>query len=214
MNAGSQNHKATIALLSFIFAVFFTLTIIFAHLSTSSLDFLSATLSRYALEQYGYILELGFISIGLTQLLLAYLLFKYSNIKQLYPVSLLLFFAGTGAIIVAVFPTLLPPASLIDRLPHIIGAVMQFFFFPLALFRLLKNMDGGILKTYTRLTGLITAVLFLVLLVLFILPSMENFAYFGLIEKVNILAINFWLITIAFAFYRKQPGEILLPGFN
>ena len=214
MNADKQDGNLTISLLAFILAVFFTLTIIFVHITAHGLDHLADTLSRYALNEYGYVLELGFISIGTTQLLLALLLFNYTSTKQLNSISILLFLAGTGAIVVAIFPTLLPPASLIDRLPHITGAVMQFFFFPLATLRLPSYMRSSALKTYTGLTGILTAILFMVLLVLFILPSMEDFAYFGLIEKINILAINTWLISVSFAFYCKRPGKILLLNYD
>lgn len=209
MSVGSQGRNTTIAFLSLICAVFFTLTIIFAHVTTDTLNFLSATLSRYALEEYGYILESGFISIGLTQLLLAFLLFNYINVKQLKPVSLFLFFAGIGVIVVAIFPTLPAPASIADRLPHIIGAVLQFFCFPVAVLKLSTKMARGTFKTYTWYTGIVTTVLFIAMLFLFVLPSMKDFAYFGLIEKTNILAINFWLIFMSFIFYKLTHVELL-----
>lgn len=202
-----------IALLSFVCAVFFTLTIMTAHVITDKLVFMSDTLSLYALEEYGFILELGFYAIGLTQLLLAFLLFSHIKTKRLTPGPLFLSLAGFGAIVVAVLPTLPVPASIIDRLPHIIGAIMQLFFFPLAALILSKKMNGGTFKTYTRLTGIITAVLFIIMLFLLLSPSMKGFGYFGLIEKVDILIINFWLIFMSFIFYRSKLDKKLFVAY-
>lgn len=187
-----------VALLALLCALFFTLTFILVHVITNNLPPLSSTLSLYALEEYGYILELGFYSIGLTQLLLAFLFFSHIGAKQASFISSFLILSAAGAIAVAVFPTLPPPASIIERLPHILGAVSQFFFFPLAALLLSAHMTGSLTKAYTRLTGFITAFFFIIMLVLFFLPAMKNFTYFGLIEKTNILAINFWLILISY----------------
>ncbi len=146
-----------VALLALVCALFFTLAIVLAHVITNNLSPLSNTLSLYALEEYGFILELGFYSIGLTQLLLAFLLFSHIGVKQALFISSFLILSGAGAIAVAVLPTLPPPASIVDRLPHIIGAVTQFFFFPLAALLLSAHMTGSVTKAYTRLTGFITA---------------------------------------------------------
>jgi hypothetical protein len=198
------NQNSWIALLAFICAIFFTLTIVFAHAVTDHMIFASDTLSRYGLEKYGFVLGLGFCCIGLTQFIIAYLLLKQTNDNQLTPVSVFLLLSGMGVIIVAAIPTQLPPASIIDRLPHIIGAVMQFFFFPVALLLLSRKLLGGTFKRYTTLTGITTALLFTVLIILFVSPSMKDFAYFGLIEKVDILAINLWLILMAFVLYKSS----------
>jgi hypothetical membrane protein len=179
---------------------------VFAHAVTDNLSLVSDALSLYALEEHGFVLELGFYSIGLSQLLIAFLLLGYIQTKHLLACSLFLSLAGFGVIAVALFPTLPPPASINDRLPHIIGAIMQFFFFPLAALALSRNMNNGTFKTYTQVTGLITALLFVTMLVLFVLPSMKDFAYFGLIEKVDILTINLWLILTAFTLRKYNLG--------
>lgn len=210
MTTGRGDNRKLIALISFLCAVFFTLTIVIAHSLSDELPPLSATLSLYALEEYGFILELGFYAIGLTQLLLAFLFFKRTDAKQLKFVSLFLLFAGLGVIIAATFPTLRPPASINDRLPHIIGAVMQFLFFPIAVLLLSAKMQIGNLKTYTKLTGVITVLLFITMLFLFFTPVMKDFGYFGLIEKADILIINLWLILMSFILYRTIRNKIII----
>jgi len=201
--------KSQIALLAFICAVFFASTILFAHLATKDLSLLSNTLSRYALDEHGFILVLGFYAIGLTQLLLALLLFNGS--KNTGVSSSCLVLSGLGVIVVAIFPAQLPPATIIERLPHIVGAVLQFLFFPLAALTLSSKMAARPRKTTTRLTGNITGILFIIILVLFISPSMKDFGYFGLIEKVDILIINFWLIFISFTLYKTKTDNNLNP---
>lgn len=192
------------ALLSFVLAVFFSLTFVIAHVVTDNLAPLSNTLSHYALEEHGYIVELGFYAIGLSQLLLAFLLFSHIKTERLPLASIFLLLAGLGAIIVASFPTLPAPASLVSRLPHITGAMMQFSLFPLAALMLSRKLPVGPFKTYSQLTGIIAAVLFIVMLALFLSLSMKDFAYFGLIEKIDILVINFWLILLSFMLYKSK----------
>ncbi len=198
--------KSQIALLAFICAVFFTLTILFAHLATKNLNLLSDTLSRYALDEHGFILVIGFYAIGITQMLLALLLFSGS--KNMAPGSFCLVLSGLGAIVVAIFPTQLPPATIIERLPHITGAIMQFLFFPLAALMLSSKMAACRLKITTRLTAGITGLLFIIILALFVSPSMKDFGYFGFIEKVDILIINFWLIFISFTLYKTKTDAL------
>jgi len=198
--------KSQIALLAFTCAVFFTFTILLAHLTTKDLNLLSDTLSRYALDEHGYILVLGFYAIGLTQLLLALLLFSGSKNTGFGSSCLVL--SGLGVIVVALFPTQLPPATIIERLPHITGAVMQFLFFPLAALALSSKMTACPRKTYTRLTGRITGILFIIILVLFVSPTMKDFGYFGFIEKADILIINFWLIFISFTLYKTKTDAL------
>jgi len=202
----NANKKSLVALLAFICAIFFTLTILFAHIVTNDLNIASDTLSRYALDEHGVILVLGFYAIGLTQLLLAILLFSGST--KLGFDSICLALSGLGVIVVALFPTQLPPATVLERLPHIAGAVMQFLFFPLAALALSSKMSHTPRKTTTRLTGSVTGILFVIILVLFVSPSMKDFKYFGLIEKVDILVINFWLIFISFTLYKTKTSEL------
>ena len=208
MNKATKRLRALIALLAFICAVFFIATIIFAHIATEDLVLLSDTLSHYALDKHGFVLKLGFYAIGLTQLLLAFLLFGDAETKRSIAVSVFLLLSGLGVIAVALFPTLPPPASLMERLPHILGAVMQFLFFPLSALALAPGMNTGSRKTYTRLTGSITGVLFVIILALFVSPSMKDFSYFGLIEKTDILIINFWLIFMSFTLYKTKAGAL------
>ena len=208
MNEATERLRTHIALVAFICAVFFTATIIFAHIATEELALLTDTLSRYALDKHGFVLVLGFYAIGLTQLLLAFLLFGHAETKWSIAVSVFLLLSGLGVVAVALFPTLPPPATLMERLPHILGAVMQFLFFSLSALALAPGMKTGSRKTYTRLTGSITGILFVIILALFVSPSMKDFSYFGLIEKADILIINSWLIIMSFTLYKTKASVL------
>jgi hypothetical membrane protein len=199
---------ALMALLAFICAVFFTATIIFAHIATDNLELLSDTLSRYALDKHGFLLTIGFYTVGMTQLLIAFLLLRQAETKLSTAASIFLLFSGLGVIIVALFPTQLPPATIAERLPHIIGAIIQFLFFPLATLALAPAIIHRPYKIFTQLTGLVTAFLFVIMLILFFLPSMRDFAYFGLVEKTDILIINFWLIIISLKLFKLKQSAL------
>lgn len=165
------------------------------HYFRTDLDVFVHALSLYAIGDYGALLESGFYSIGLSQLLIAYILYKQNS--ELFIVSLSLVMSGAGAIIVGLFPAQPVTADLLVRLPHIAGAILQFIFSPIAVLILGRKLTGVNFKRYTLTTGLLSAVMFLIILFMFLLTSRIEFQYFGLIEKFNIFIIAFWLFFMS-----------------
>ena len=192
-------------LIAFFCALLFSLCFIITHLVKIDLDSISSSLSMYALGQYGFIITIGFYSIGLTQVLLSIpLLVDDRYLLQKGAMSL--FCAGFAVFLVAYFPTKLPPANFLSQLPHVLGAGIQFLMFPLAAMMLSSNMVEGKLKLYSLITGCVTFVFFLIILVLFMsryhMSPPAELPFFGLLEKINIIVINLWLIVFSYYGYR------------
>jgi hypothetical protein len=194
-------------LLSLLCALVFFSSIFIAHLLKPELDWVSQTLSMYALGEYGYIINTGFFCIGTTQCLLALTLFltRPFNVRL---AATLLFGAGLGVYLVAIFPTQAQPTGLLSQLPHIVGASMQFLLFPLAALVISRNLSAGKMKTWTSISAYTTAKLFIVIIILFIIKFTIDIPFFGIIEKIDILVINLWLIS--FAFYSTRHNSQIM----
>ena len=188
------------ALISLVCAVWFLISTIIIHIIRNDLGFIEVALSAYAIGNGGMILESGFYSIGLSQLLIAGILFAQADVKKAAALSILL--AGLGVIVVGIFPTYIEPVDIAIRLPHIAGATMQFLFFPVALLLLNRNMSAGSFRRYTMTTGVFTAVMFFLVLLLFIVSQRVEIGFFGLVEKLNIVAINIWLLLMSWKLTR------------
>jgi hypothetical membrane protein len=196
-------------LVALLCALVFFSSIFVAHVLKPDLDWVSQTLSMYALDDYGYVINTGFICIGLTQILLATALFIGKPFDVTKAAGLLLG-AGLGVLLVAIFPTKAHPADLVSQLPHIIGAIMQFLLFPFAALAIARAMNAGRFKSYSLVTAYATMKLFIVVLVLFFIKFTIDIPFFGLVEKIDILAINLWLIGFAFYTLRHKTGTLYL----
>ena len=187
----------TLNIIAFICALAFTLSAIAAHLLKTELNWLNHTLSQYALGEHGLIITVGFYCIGLTQILLAisFMIFNQATISK---GALLLFTAGLGVFVAALFPTQPPSADMLTRLPHIAGASAHFLLFPLAVLALTPSLDAGRLKSFSFMVGYVTLIFFIVLLALFVMKPIIDTPFFGLFEKVNILIINIWLLVFSY----------------
>jgi len=187
----------TLNIIAFICALAFTLSAIATHLLKTELNWLNQTLSQYALGEHGLIITVGFYCIGLTQILLAisFMIFNQATISK---GALLLFTAGLGVFVAALFPTQPPSADMLTRLPHIAGASAHFLLFPLAVLALTPSLAAGRLKSFSWVVGYITLVFFIALLVFFVMKPMLNIAFFGLLEKLNIFIINSWLLVFSY----------------
>lgn len=205
-----ENQKFKLASwLALIFSVYFAISVIVAHITKTDLDFLKHTLSYYALGNKGLVLTVGFYSIGLSQILIAFMLVRTITTTRIKYAAVFLALAGVGAFLVATFPKQPDTADLILRLPHISGAIMQFLFFPVALLSLTRTLKPSKCRNYTLYTGIFTAVMFFVVLSLFILKSKINIPVFGLVEKIDILSITCWLIFISYVMTRTSPLQNL-----
>lgn len=182
---------------AFICALIFSVTVVVTHLVKTELNWLHHTLSQYAVGDNGLIITTGFYCIGLTQLLLAI------SFKRIYGIAtskgaLLLFGAGLGVFIVAFFPTQPSSANVLIRLPHIVGASAHFLLFPLAILVLTPSLQAGHLKKYSFITGYVCLFFFALLLVLFLMKPWVDVYFFGLLEKINIVMINAWLLVFSY----------------
>ena len=165
----------------------YTVAFVTVHVVPTRMNLFSDTISMYALDRYGFVITFGFYCIGVTQLCLA----------------LVLFLAGVGMFVVAIFPTLPPPASIADRFEHLFGALLQFICFPIAVVLLARKLPKGFFQQYTWFTGVGSAALIVLMLALFLIPSLEDFAYFGFIEKIDVVMINFWLTAMSWRLIRS-----------
>ncbi len=190
-----------ISSLAFVAAVYFLVAFIVIHYLRNDLDFVVHALSIYALGKNGIIIESGFVTVGLSQLLVALLLFNNFRAGRLFAGGLFLVFAGSGALIVAFFPVQPLGAELASRLPHILGAILQFLFFPLALIMLGRYMVPGQMRSYTISTAYFTSVMFVVVFILFLLKQKMEIPVFGLLEKMDIIAITSWLVIVSSRIY-------------
>lgn len=179
------------ACLAMSLSLYFTATSIYIHYVNQELAITHDTLSHYVLGYHGEILQSGFYAISINQFILACLLYYHSRAGY---ASIFLVLSATGAFLVGYFPVQSETVDFIKRLPHISGAIFQFLFFPVAAGLIRHVLFNPSARTYTRLTAYITGLLFICLLTLFFTPSLESFAYFGLLEKINIALITAWLI--------------------
>lgn len=183
--------------MAFICALIFTFSVVISHVLKTELNWVNDTLSQYALGYNGFIITIGFYCIGFTQVLLA------SSFMNLHRAStskgsLLLFVAGLGIFIVALFPTQPASAEMIGRLPHIVGAGVHFLLFPLAVLVLTPSLHKGLLRRYSFITGYVSLLFFIILLVLFLIKPWFEIPFFGLLEKINVLIINTWLLVFSY----------------
>lgn len=187
----------------FIISLIFLADVFLIHFIKSDLEWSMVTLSHYALGDFGYIINVGFYCFATAEIACAALLILNSPRSIVYS-ALFFTLAGIGALLVAVFPVQPPTADIATRLPHILGAIMQFMFFPLALFAIDSYLVDSHMKSYTRLTGYVTFIFFVILLSLFIVKSKYQFPYFGLLEKIDIVLITIWLIIFSYLSIRSN----------
>lgn len=181
----------------------YTVAFVTVHVVPTRMNLFSDTISMYALDRYGFVITFGFYCIGVTQLCLALVLFNRYDQGRWKMISAMLLLAGVGMFVVAIFPTLPPPASIADRFEHLFGALLQFICFPIAVVLLARKLPKGFFQQYTWFTGVGSAALIVLMLALFLIPSLEDFAYFGFIEKIDVVMINFWLTAMSWRLIRS-----------
>ena len=176
-------------LLAFIFAVYFLIAFTLVHLIKKEYLFKKDALSEYAVGKWGFIITIAFFVIAFNQFLLSW---KFFQSNHFFP-SLFLALSGLGVLIVAIVKVHKRKDELLKI--HDFGAAMQFIFFPLALISYFIFSRNAF---FTLVIGLITFIF------IFILRDANNkydrgeISNFGLIEKINILLINSWLIVISY----------------
>lgn len=199
--------KSKLSYFIFISSVIFLIDVFIIHLIKYELDWVSTTLSWYAVGDNGYILAAGFCLFAGAEIACSVLLVLNARLPVFYGP---LFFsaAGIGALLATVFSVQSPTVDLVSRLPHIMGAIMQFMFFPLALIGIYKYIQDGHIKRYTRLTATVTSVFFIILLTLLFLRPIYEIAFYGLLQKIDILFITLWMIMFSFVSMRSNIFKV------
>lgn len=190
--------KKILFLFIFFFALFFSFSAILLSVTRPDLSFISDTLSKYAVGKNGFILETGFLCIGLAEILISFVLKKTRKNKG----ALFLFLAGLGMFLVTSFPMDTDKINGIYNFFHIFGASIQFLCFPLALI-FLKN-DDVFKNNFSFKIGISTLILFLIISIVYSF----NFSlkYFGLIEKMDIFLINLWLLLFPLKIFKLNAN--------
>jgi hypothetical protein len=199
--------KSKLSYFIFISSIIFLIDIFLIHLIRSDLDWVSTTLSWYAVGDNGYILAAGFCLFAGAEITCSVLLVLNARLPVFYG-QLFFSAAGIGALLATVFPVQSPTVDLVLRLPHIMGAIMQFMFFPLALIGIYKYIQDGHIKRYTRLTATVTSVFFIILLTLLFLRPIYEIAFYGLLQKIDILFITLWMIMFSFVSMRSNIFKV------
>lgn len=195
--------KSKLSYFIFFSSVIFLIDVFFIHFIEPELDWVSTTLSWYAVGDSGYIIAVGFYIFAGAEIACSALLVLTARMSIFYG-PLFFSLAGIGALLATLFPVQSLTVDLVTRLPHIIGAIMQFLFFPLALFAINNGITDGRFKYYTRLTANITLVFFVVLLSMLFLRSEIEFSFFGLLQKIDIFLITSWVIIFSFISIRSN----------
>ena len=157
-----------------------------AFITTSILkkySFKKEVLSKYALGKYSWIMFLAFLATITEEFLLGFQFIQEDSVFS----GLFLIIAGIGMCLVTFIRY---EGSKNKRKIHEIGAMIQFISFPLALLSLyIMNQDK-----FSLIIGSIT-----IILATLIIPLNKEYlkgkiTNYGLIQKINILLMDFWLI--------------------
>lgn len=166
------------------------------HLIRSDLSFSKDPLSKYGIGDKSWLLSIGFLAIGFAQISLSV------GLTNFYVFSLgnmLLIIAGIGAVVVSIFKMELLKTTVAGYI-HALGAVIQFSLFPFALV-ILNNLVAEVtLSFFTIAVYCINFLLIAVMSAFVVARKVHNSAYFGLIQKVNILIMSGWVLVISWYF--------------
>jgi len=121
-----KNQSKLLAYTALIGALWFMISSVYLQYIRVDLDVVKETLSIYAIGEHGYILVSGFYAIGLTQIMIATILFKNNIANRINAIALCL--AGIGVLIVGIMPVQTEPVEFFVKLPHIAGAKCNLFF--------------------------------------------------------------------------------------
>ncbi len=197
----------TLSVFAFLLSIGFLLSSIFIHLTNPAIDFFRYPLSVYLLTQNGIILKIGFFMIGLAELIIAFNLL-YINTSKYKLSALGLIIAGISVILVALFPMDIKPEMSFQGTVHIYAAAVFFIFSSISIFLYGLKVPNKKLCTYSISTGIISAVLFIIITIFLYFEDPLFLNYYGLLQKINILIIVLWFIVISVSmmkqFYNKS----------
>ncbi|MFA6272320.1 MAG: DUF998 domain-containing protein [Patescibacteria group bacterium] len=185
-----MNYSEILLLLSATLAFYFFLSVIIIHIVRKDLSLEKSALSEYAIGNKGAYLTTGLILIGFSEIIIA------SISKDNFAASINLFLAGIGVTITGLIKMDKLGKKSLRNTIHNLGAILQFLFFPVAVYFFSSAISGSSARTYYIATSLVTSVLGILILILHQRYVKDKIHSYGLIQKVNILIINLWLIII------------------
>ena len=172
-------------LISLLCGIYFLFAFIAVHMLKKGSSFRNVVLSKYAFGKYGWITSSSFLVTFLEEVLLGI----YFISQNYFLPGLCLVLAGSGMLLVAFFK---PKERGLKNNVHIFGATMQFFFFPFALLFLFLISRK---ELFSLLLGSLTLIFSLVMVSLHKRYMQGKQVPYGLVQKINILLIDFWLIV-------------------
>jgi len=178
--------KKVVLLLSIISLVTFFLV----QLLQTHTDPVFTKYSDYIFSDYGYLVSITLLSMSLAQLIITSLISKrYRLLSMIFLVSTI------GAFIGTFFPTTVIKDLNPQRIIHTTGAATSFLFLPLGFYLLSKektNQDTS--KLFSSLS-LISITIFFIMFI-YVIAGLDNkISYFGLIEKTNMLILQFLILA-------------------
>lgn len=183
-----------LSLFSFIGAAYYFLSIFLVQFLRTDRNFIRDSLSSYAVGHMGFVLEIGFVLVTITELTISFNLFKIGHKFS----SFLLFLCGLGGFLIFSFPSApICPQTLNDRL-HVIGCIPHFLLFPWVIFFVGQKSSLNSFKNFSIFMFSIIFILEVVVTVFFFGHSQIGFNYFGIIEKILCIFNTIWLLTISY----------------
>lgn len=183
--------------ISFLSALYFIVSLFFIHNFRRDLNLFYHGLSNYALGKKGGVIKLSFFFMGLSEILVGLVISGEQNVKF---AGYFLILAGLGILIVFAFPAAYNDPLDLHKCIHYFGSIMQSIFFIVSLFILSFYFFEGGLKVYTLATLIVGIILSLSLMVFYFFFSRtryDGFVPYGLIQKLGLLVLNFWVIVIS-----------------
>jgi hypothetical membrane protein len=181
-----MKNQKTLMSLAFLLALYFLISSVLIHFLRPDLSVVVDPLSRFAIGKYSMVLTTGLFSLGICEVLVGFC----AGLTR--PGAMLMLVAGVCVILVGIFPMEINGLSTVHGYIHLFAACIQFLFFPISLFLMGRSSDSSIVKPYTLLTAVGTFCLF-ILVIVFNYNKSPNI--FGLVEKIDILFINAWLLV-------------------
>ena len=201
-------------LIAFALASYSALSAVIIHFIRPDLSFSYHTLSQYMFGNQSIILQIGFYFFAVAEILIAITLLKKKKNARIG--SLLLLFAGLGAMIIALFPSNIVAFNIgkeiLRELLHYIGALIHFSLFPIALFFLYKKFPKNNMGKYSLFTGITALISFFITSFLFLSELALELNTFGLIAKTNIFWVFAWLLIISYKMINPKFFNLEMPN--
>lgn len=167
-------------ILAFIFGIFFILTFIFIHLTRKDLNHIKSVYSLYALGKYGWLVKLALILISVNQIIIS---INFFYLGYYFP-AFLIILSAIGSTLTGIIET--NNKNILKNKMHDVGAYMYFLFLPISIISYSpKDTLGHILLIASVIT------------LYFYIKKLPNR---GLVQKINIIISDIWLILTPLMF--------------